>query len=98
MNYMALGTGVFILFYMRFTSSYQRKVPRQLDNEQKLAVFINKKRKYIVIGFAIFLVVNAALAGSQSGPLALGNSYVFLLKMALGGFNLLMLLILISGK
>jgi hypothetical protein len=98
MSYMALGTTVFILFYMKFTAGYQRKAPRQIDNEQKLAAFINKKRPYIISGFAIFLVVNAALAGSQSGPLALGNSYIFLLKMALGGFNLLMVLILISGN
>ena len=98
MNYMFLGTLVLTVFYMRFTSGYQKKHRQPIDNEQKLSEFISKKSTYITGGFLVFLVVNAALSGTQSGPLALGQGYLNLLKFGLGGFNLLMALILISGS
>ncbi|MDP5081565.1 MAG: hypothetical protein NWP87_02835, partial [Winogradskyella sp.] len=98
MNYMGLGTVVFILCYMKFTSTYLKKESTYIDNEEKLSEFVSVKTFYITAGFLVFLVVNAALAGSGSGPMALGQGYLNLLKFALGGFNLLMALILISGN
>ncbi|OZV69233.1 hypothetical protein CA834_07190 [Winogradskyella aurantia] len=96
MNYMFLGTAVLTFFYMRFASRYQRKEKDPVDNDQNLSEFITKKMPYITAGFFVFLVVNAALAGSGSG--ALGQGYLNLLKFGLGGFNLLMALILISAR
>ncbi len=94
MNYMFLGTVVLSLFYKRFSSIYQRKEKIQIDTNQKLSEFINTKIAVITVGFIVFLIINASLSGGG----ALGAGYLNLFKFGLGGFNLLMALVLISGN
>ncbi|MCC8358449.1 hypothetical protein [Salinimicrobium sediminilitoris] len=98
MNYIFIGTTVFIIFYVIFSAAYRKKDVFKKDNPDILSVFIQKNQSKLIIGFFIFFMVNSVMRASISGSLALGNSYFFLFAMAVGGFNLLIALLIISGK
>ncbi|WP_053976065.1 hypothetical protein [Mangrovimonas xylaniphaga] len=98
MNYILLGTFTLMLCYKVFASKYKSKFQLPKDNDALLELFLVNNQKLIIVGFFVFLIINAALMGRASGPIALGRGYFNLFKFGLGGFNLLLALLLFSGS
>lgn len=83
-----LGTTLFVISY----AISSRFIPKRNynDSEQLFNAYLYSNRKKIVLGFMLFLPLNAFAISSISGSLALGNSYFWLFGLAIGGLILLL--------
>lgn len=97
MNYIMLGTICFFVFYLIFKNQYKSKPQHILDKQSTLTSFIKINQTKIIGGFLMFFAVNSVLHQNISGPLALGNGYFNLFRLAVGGFNLILGLLIFSG-
>lgn len=95
LNLFFLGTFFFVssfyLFYGR-----KRETPT-IDDPDTFHIFLYEKRYFILVLFGIFLLLNSATSGMISGSLAMGNSYFYLFKLAIGGIILLLFILFRSS-
>lgn len=94
LNYFFLGTVLFSVGYMLF--SYKEKKVDFVDSPEIFNNFLQTKQKFIIGLYIVFLLINSVTSGvmsGHSGGYAMGMSYFYLFKMALGGLILLFFLL-----
>ena len=91
LNLFLLGT---ILFFIAYRILRPVSQPEYfVDTSDTLKQFLLQKEKFIIFLFAFFLVFSTISSSLISGSLALGNSYFYLFKLAIGGLILLFYLL-----
>jgi hypothetical protein len=95
MNLFFMGTALFVAAFYFF---YNRKgQPAPIDDNDLFHVFLYQKRYFILILFGLFFVLNSATSNMMTGSVALGNSYFYLFKLAIGGLILLLFMLFRSS-
>jgi hypothetical protein len=92
LGYFALGTLILYLSYV-FHNRKVRYPTHYIDNPDLFSQFIQSNKTLILSLFVIFNLLYTVLLGFRSGPVTLGQSYILLFPMALGGLVLLAFLV-----
>lgn len=94
LNLFLLGSFLFMFSYMFFNANVKRTLASN-DSNAKFYKFLLKKKSLIIKLFVVFVIINFITKILLSGAIniALGNSYAFLFRLAIGGIILLAFLI-----